>query len=380
MEELKERICNIYNLNRAFKKCKSNRMWKPSVMDYFLHMNKYNYILHKRLMTDSYIVKPCYNFVIHEPKRREIQAPYLTDRIVQSSVCNNFLKDKLRFTFIRENCACQEGKGTDDARNLFKQLLARYARRHGTNGVVWKLDLKNFFGSIDGNCLHELNVKYIQEPWTINFIEQWGVPQSSKGLGLGAETNQAESCLALHPIDTFLKTVAGCHYMVRYQDDIMIILKDKQVALKLQAQLIDQLEKLKLKLNTKKTQIYKLSSWYPFLGFRFTVTKTSKVLMKIKSESIRKQKRRALHQSKVISAKEIQISKTCWIAHASKGNNYFITKETEAYIMDIVRQKREAEKQLESAQAKVENLIAKLEYVAMMSDVDLPEENKENAV
>lgn len=48
--------------------------------------------------------------------------------------------------------------------------------------------------------------------------------------------------------------------------------------------------------------------------------------------------------------------------------------------MDIVRQKREAEKQLESAQAKVENLIAKLEYVAMMSDVDLPEENKENAV
>lgn len=377
---IKEKVCSIYSLNKGFKKCKSNRMWKPSVMDYFLHLARYNYVLHKRLIADTYIVKPCYNFIIHEPKRREIQAPYLTDRIVQSSVCNNFLKEKLRFTFIRENTACQEGKGTDDARTLLKEQLRRYVRKYGTDGVVWKIDLKNFFGSIDGDCLHELNVKYIQNKWIVRFIEQWGVPQGSKGLGLGAETNQAESCLALHPIDTFFKTVAGCKYYVRYQDDIMVILKDKNKVRKLQSQLILQLDKLKLKLNHKKTQIYKLRSWYPFLGFKFSVTESGKVLVKIKPESVKKERRRARHQTKVISAKEIKTSSICWIAHASKGNNYFIIKRMEAYIMEIVRQQREQEKQLERIAAIAEKLIANQDYIAMMADIELPtEETKEAA-
>ncbi len=374
--DIKEKVCSIYSLNKGFMKCKANRMWKPSVMDYYLHMTRYNYVLHRRLMHDTYIVKPCYNFVIHEPKRREIQAPYLTDRIVQSSVCNNFLKEKLRYVFIRENTACQEGKGTDDARNLLKELLRRYVRRYGTAGVVWKIDLKNFFGSIDGNCLHELNVKHIQNQWIVDYIEKWGVPQGTKGLGLGAETNQAESCLALHPIDTFFKTVAGCKFYVRYQDDIIVILRDKAEARQLQSQLIAQLTNLKLKLNHKKTQIYKLTSWYPFLGFRFSVAESGKVLMRIKPESIKKERRRISHQTKIISAQEIFTSSKCWIAHASKGNNYFTIKRMEAYIMEIVREQREREKQLERAAAMVEKLIANQDYIAMMADIELPTEKE----
>ncbi len=361
-------------------KRKTCRMWKPSVMDYFTHMSKYNFILHNQLMTDSYKVKPCYCFKICDPKPRDIQAPHLIDGIIQSSTNTNYLNERLSHVFLPENCACQKYKGTDYARELFKEQLRRYYRKHGTDGVVWKIDLKSFFASIDGNALHILNEKYIGNEWVVSFVEKWGVPQGSKGLGLGAETNQTESCLALHPIDTFLKTVMSCKYIVRYQDDIMVILRDKSEVRRVQTALSTELKKYELTLNRRKTQVYKLRDWYPFLGFRFTITDSGKVLMKVRKESVRRERRKLKHQSGILlPSAEMQISLNCWIANASKGDNYYIVRRMEDYGMEIIREQREMEKRLEASRSLVEKLSATLEYVAMMSDVDIsqPEEDKE---
>lgn len=351
-------------------------MWKPSVMDYFLHMNRYNYILSRQLMSGSYRARPRRRFHICDPKPRDIEAPHLIDGIVQSSVNANHLDGRLRYVFLPENCACQKGKGTDYARSLFKEQLRRYFRRYGRDGVVLKVDIKSFFASIDGDSLHAINVKYIDDGWVVSMVEQWGVPCGGKGLGLGAETNQTESCLALHPIDVFFKTVAGCRYYVRYQDDIMVVLHNKEEAHRIQDMLIRQLAKQKLTLNQKKTRIFKLSAWYSFLGFNFTVTETGKVLMRIKAESVSRQRRRCRHQFNIIPSRDIEDSGSCWAANASKGNNYFMVKKTEAYIMEIVREKREQEKKIEATAAKVEELIAKQEYIAMMADIDLYDEGE----
>ena len=380
MDKIKERICSVHNLDKAFKKRKTCRMWKPSVMDYYLHMNRYNHVLHKQLECGSYKVKPVYCFKICDPKPRDIQAPHLIDGIIQSSTNANYLNDRLRTVFLAENCACQKGKGTDYARELLKEQLRRYYRKYGRDGVVWKIDLKSFFASIDGDALHKINVKYVNNDWVIKFIEQWGVPQGTKGLGLGAETNQTESCLALHPIDTFFKTVMGCKYLVRYQDDIMIVLKNKDEVHRIQACLIEELSKYKLTLNKKKTQIYKLSDWYAFLGFRFTVTETGKVLMKIKEENVKHERRKLIHQARIfLPSDEIANSFTCWKANASKGNNYYTVKKMERFAMQVIQSQREVEKKIESSQALIEKLNATVEYLAMMADVDIsqPEETKE---
>ena len=380
MDKIKERICSVHNLDKAFMKRKTCRMWKPSVMDYYLHMNRYNHVLHTQLMADTYEVKPCLCFIICDPHLRAIQAPHLIDGIIQSSTNSNYLNAQLRPVFLRENCACQKNKGTDYARELFKEQLRRYYRKYGTDGVVWKIDLKSFFASIDGDALHILNEKYIGNEWVISFVEKWGVPQGSKGLGLGAETNQTESCLALHPIDTFLRTVMGCKYTARYQDDIMVILRGKDEARRIQTALIEELKKYKLTLNKKKTQIYKLTDWYAFLGFRFTITDSGKVLMKVKKENVKRERRRLRHQRDImLPASEIAISLQCWTANASKGNNYFIVRRTEDFAMEIIREQREMEKKLETSQSTIEKLNATLEYVAMMADVDIsqPEETKE---
>ena len=376
---MKEKICSIYNLNRAFLKRKSCRMWKPSVMDYYLHMTRYNYILHKQLMAGSYRVKPCYHFNICDPKPRSIEAPHLTDGIIQSSVNTNYLNDKLRPVLLPENCACQIGKGTDYARELFKSQLREYYRRHGIEGYALKVDLKSFFASIDGDSLHELNLRYIQDPWVISMVESWGVKPGEKGLGLGAETNQTESCLALHPIDTYCKTVLSCRYYVRYQDDIIMILPSKAEVARVKAGLITELGKYKLKLNEKKTQLYRLNDWIPFPGFRFTVLPdTGKVLMKVRREGARREKRKLKHQAKLeIPSDEIWQSFTCWYSYASKGYNYYILKRMEDFIMEVLHVDRKEEMQREIALAKVAKLEATLEYLALMSDVDLSDTTTE---
>ncbi len=383
MDRIQERISSVHNLDKAFLKRKTCRMWKPSVMDYFLHMNRYNHILHTQLIAGSYRTKPCYEFKICDPKPRNIKAPHLVDGIVQSSTNTNYLNAEPRPVFLAENCACQVGKGTDYARNLFKEQLRRYYRKYGTDGVVWKIDLKSFFASIDGNALHRLNVKYIKNGWVVYLIEEWGVPQGEKGLGLGAETNQVEACLALHPIDTFFKTVMSCKYYVRYQDDIMVILPNKTEAHRLQASLEVELKKYSLTLNRRKTQLYKLRAWYQFLGFRFTITETGKVLMKIRKESVRKERRRLVHQADILlPSEDIRESSECWLQNARKGDNYFVAKRMEDFAMEIIKSQREMEKKLEASQAQVAKLTATLEYVAMMADIDISqtEANAEGGV
>lgn len=372
MDGIRSRICSIYSLNRAFMKRKSGRMWKPSVMDYYLHMNRYNYILNRQLASGTYHAKPRRRFHICDPKPRDIEAPHLVDGIVQSSVNANHLNERLRYVFLQENCACQKGKGTDYARNLFKEQLRRYFRRYGRDGVVLKIDIKSFFASIDGDALHSLNERYIEDGWVVSLVEQWGVPQGGKGLGLGAETNQTESCIALHPIDVFLKTVLGCRYMVRYQDDIMLVLRSRDEAHRVKVRLAEELAEYKLSLNVRKTQTYRLCDWYPFLGFRFTVADSGRVLMKIRRESVSRIRRRAKRQAELdLPSKTVEDSFTCWRANASKGDNRYIIKRTEACIMEIVRNQRELEKQLETALARIERLNATIEYLAMMSDVDI---------
>lgn len=48
--------------------------------------------------------------------------------------------------------------------------------------------------------------------------------------------------------------------------------------------------------------------------------------------------------------------------------------------MEIVREKREQEKKIEASAARVEKLVANQEYIAMMADIDLPEEGERQEV
>ena len=84
-------------------------------------------------------------------------------------------------------------------------------------------------------------------------------------------------------------------------------------------------ESLRFKLHEKKSRLFELSDGIEYLGFTFRLTETGKVLMHIKSENVKAERRklyRLVKKSKSgrIPRHKVNESYAAWRNHASKGN------------------------------------------------------------
>ena len=101
------------NLYKGLKRACKNVRWKDSVVGYEFNGLKNTLSLRQDLLEDKYKIQPYQHFIIYEPKRREIVATRIRDRQFQSALCYAGLYDDICEHFIRDNCACQIAKGTD---------------------------------------------------------------------------------------------------------------------------------------------------------------------------------------------------------------------------------------------------------------------------
>ncbi len=106
-------------------------------------------------------------FYTRKPKCREIFAAHFRDRIVHHLVFKK-ISPVWEKIFIHHSYACRSGKGTHAAANAVQKFL----RMATSNGVrrAWylKLDIKNFFMSIDREILFKMLISkcpqgYLQE-------------------------------------------------------------------------------------------------------------------------------------------------------------------------------------------------------------------------
>src|SRR5574344_606464 len=94
-------------------------------------------------------------FQIYDPKKREIQALSIRDRIVQHSICDNILKPYFEPRLIYDNAACRVGKGTRFATDRLTQFMREFYKKHGTDGYILKFDIRKFFDNINHEILKE---------------------------------------------------------------------------------------------------------------------------------------------------------------------------------------------------------------------------------
>lgn len=120
------------------------------------------------------------------------------------------------------------------------------------------------------------------------FVEAFG----DKGLGLGSQISQTFALASANRLDHYCKEVLQIHGYGRYMDDGYLIHESKEY-LQHCLECIKQIcEELEIKLNTKKTQIIKLSHGFTFLKCRFYLTETGKVIKKIYKHSVTKMRRK----------------------------------------------------------------------------------------
>lgn len=255
-----------------------------------------------KLVTDlnerTYIPKTSNCYVITDPALREIYAAQFEDRIVQHfymKEIENILEEEL----VDGCCSCRKGKGTDYALKLLKKYLIETSDYGKKDVFFLKIDLSDYFMSIDRKQVGEkfsklifnkykgkhkelllyltplifennpaLNCKYkCNEKMREKVPERRKMKKDSKyGMAIGNLTAQAGSNLNLSDFDNYIVKDLKLEKYVRYVDDIVIIGNDKNKLIKVLPLIIEKLKETNQKINLKKTKIDTAYHGVPFLG------------------------------------------------------------------------------------------------------------------
>lgn len=294
-DEIIRDFLDFNNVCNAGDKCRKGKMWKDSVAGYIMNQLANSYKLKQSCLKGTYKIQEYSKFTIFEPKKREIQATRFNDRVLQKTIIDNYWYDEVTKPFIRENCACQKGKGTDDARYILKNNLQDFYRKYGTNGYVAKFDLKDFFGSTPKSVVVDaINkrtdneyVRYLFRDAVYNFKGK----SPDLGVGLGSEVSQLGELAVLDALDHFIKEKLHIKYYIRYMDDFILIHPDKEYLNYCKQEIINFLSVLFLNINKKKTQIFKVTQPIKFLGYSYRLTETGKVVIKRLPNKVNERKR-----------------------------------------------------------------------------------------
>lgn len=341
MENLIDQVIGTDALYASMNKCRKGVLWKDSVASFYLNGVERCIKLNEQLSDGTYKASPTVCFKITSPKPRDIASVTFRDRVYQRSLNDNAVYPIMSKSFIYDNFACQKGKGTDAARNRLKQFLHDYFRKHGNIGYVSQFDIHGYYPNMDHE-MTEQNFKRNLPPEIYEMVVKILRKQydGEKGYNPGSQLIQIAGISVLNGFDHFVKEQLGVKYYIRYMDDFLMISDDNEYLSDCQKKVVEYLADLKFEINEKKTVIYPLSDGIDFLGFRFRLTQTGKVLMNIRHENVkreRKKLRRLVAKSKkgFLPKDKVTESYLAWRNHASKGNSYKLIKRMDAYYKNL---------------------------------------------
>lgn len=310
---------------KSLKKCCKNVRWKTSVTQYEVNGLKNTAKVAAEINSGKYKLLPYQEFQINEPKERHITATRIRDRQVQRSICDTVVYDSITRSFVADNSACQKGRGTQYAIDRLKEHIRRYYRKNGAEGYYLKCDIHHFFESLDHNIIKAQLRKRITNEHYLNML--YDIIDSfpgEKGIGLGSQVSQLLALMYLDEMDHIIKEKLHIKYYIRYMDDFILVDHNREKLSYSLAELRKYLDTLGLSLN-KKTTLQKLSQGVIFLGWKFILTDTGKVILKPDKRKLtaKRRKLRGIKRQQAagnLSEKDVMQIKQGMIAHLEHGN------------------------------------------------------------
>lgn len=297
--DVKDVVCDFDSLYQGMRRAKMNVLWKDGVAGYINNglVNVHN--LKDSHEKGTYKIDPYSQFKVYEPKERDIVATRIKDRVFQASYTDNYFYDKMTKSFIYNNVACQIGKGNEMGRKRLICELQRYYREQGRSneGFVLKGDLSNFFGSTPHEVALNAVTKRLDDEWAVmeakRIIDSFNQGDDpTVGMGLGSPITQITQLAVLDDLDHYIKEQLHIKHYIRYNDDFILIHHDKQYLRYCLSQIKSWIESRGLKISEKKTHIFKIKQGIKFLGFKFRLIDTGKVLMTLLPEKLSHERRK----------------------------------------------------------------------------------------
>lgn len=350
-----EELCSFDTLWDAYVRARRCKRSKGSTAAFEYSAIEELLILSKSLLRGTFQPDPLDAFLIYEPKKRLIQAPTFRDKVVQHALTDYVVYAELSRSLTRNTYAAQVGKGVHFGLEMLERHMRTYfLRKKGADeaarraaglpprpmeewdyaeGAVIKGDIRHFFQSIDHDRLKAALTKRFQDQRILRLMFQY-IDEVREGLALGHQTSHIYAvffvCSIMHYVNETLRLPLAGMYM----DDWYVICPDMETARRALALIREQFARLGLELNNK-TNIFPLQNGIDFCGFHTYLTKSGKVVKKLRYASIKRMKRRIRLWERQYAAGEITREKIMecfgsWEAHAKHGDTRQLRQEMRA--------------------------------------------------
>ena len=339
-----EKVFSFDNLYESYKKCCKGVNWKTSTQSYKANALLNIYKAWNDLMNGSYRSKGFIEFDITERgKPRHIKSVHISERVVQKCFCDYSLNPLLKRYFIYDNGASIKHKGIDFAMNRLNCFLEKSYREYGNRGYALVFDFSKYFENIEHDILLDTLRDKITDTRLYNLLAMFIKNFGEKGLGLGSQVSQINAIMHPNYLDHYIKDQLGIKYYCRYMDDGVLVHPSKAYLQYCLQELKMVCAELGIKLNSKKTQIVKLSRGIKFLKVRFVLTATDKVIRKHN----KKNNTRMRHKLKYFKSKfdnnemDINYIVNCfksWRGSQKRYNSYWATRRMDEYFYSLFPQ------------------------------------------
>lgn len=323
-----EDLMNPELLYQSFKDCRKNVSWKYSIQKFSLYRFSEIYDLIEKLKNHDFSFPAYREFDICERgKVRHIKAMSLQERVLQKTLCREYLVPLLSKSLIFDNGATLKGKGVAFARKRIVKHLSDFYRKFGKNGYVLQIDFKDYFNSINHQKLFELLEKKIKDENILNLLKTLISKNGEKGLGIGSELSQILAVWFPNKIDHFCKEKLHLKFYGRYMDDTYILHESKDFLEHCFSEIKKLCEDLRIRVNEKKSKIISLKNGFVFLKVRYCFSSTGEILRLGGRESCKRErgkfwKFKQLLEEKVMTLTEIQNNYKSWRNSVKKFDCY----------------------------------------------------------
>jgi hypothetical protein len=279
-------------LVEAYFECRRHKRNTTSAKAFEANLERNLYELYIDLTERTYAPGQSICFVVTRPKVREIWAATFRDRVVHHLLYRR-VAPRFHASFIADSCACIPGRGTVYAVKRLEAKIRSASENWSQPCHYLKLDLANFFVSIDKQIVWELLAKKITEPyfrWLAQVIlfhdprpdavihsppEMMAlVPKHKRlssqpahlGLPIGNLSSQFFANVLLNALDQHIKHVIGAKHYARYVDDFILIHRSPRWLNDARRQIEAFLPSIGVKLNPSKTILQPVSRGVDFVG------------------------------------------------------------------------------------------------------------------
>lgn len=150
-----ETIFTLKNLYRAYKECQHGKKNTANALIFEYNREKNLIDLLEELKSRKYEISRYVCFIVTSPTPREIFATDFRDRIVHHLLCHE-IQDIFEDNFILHSYANRKGKGTHRAVEQLRKNIQHCKKVYPDGMFYLKLDIENFFRSIDQTILFNM--------------------------------------------------------------------------------------------------------------------------------------------------------------------------------------------------------------------------------